>query len=217
MSEKILPDIQQTALEKVLIKHEALNALSYAKRIEEQARKYATESYQQAQNEAKAITQIAYQQGYRDGLKQLLTDMIESLNNSEKRYQQKRQQSQELLLQQLASLFHDPHLQEIIANYLIQKEQEDNQVTFHLPEELQKKLRRDNSHLKCRTSLDGDIALETNNKIIHFSPTIAAQYVLPNILSIPSRCQLLIEQKSAYQKMLNLFNKGNDDDNTTSD
>nr|ELR5114525.1 hypothetical protein [Providencia stuartii] len=212
MLEKTLPDIQHTAVEKVLIKHAALSAFNYAKRIEEQARKYAAERYQHTQNEVESINQIAYQQGYRDGFKQLLADLIECLDNSEKRYQQKLQQSQELLLQQLTNLFHDSRLQEIIADYFIQQEQENNPITFYLPDVLQKKLSHNNSHLKFQPSLDGDIALESNNEIIHFSPTAAAQYVLPNILTIPSRCQLLVEQKSAYQNMLNLCNKGNGDD-----
>lgn len=217
MSEKILPDIQQTAVEKVLIKHRAISALHYAKRIEQQTRQYAKKHIQQAQNDANTIQQLAYQQGYRHGLAQLLSNIIQSFELSEIHYQQKLKQSQENLLQQLSELFHDPRLQEIIADYFIQQKSGSNQITLYLPEQLKNKFNHTNEHINFSSSLEGEIALETEDGIIHFSPTIAAEQVVPQILSTQSRCQILAERKLAYQNMIGLFNKGDDDDNAQHD
>ncbi|WP_272687479.1 hypothetical protein [Providencia sp. PROV149] len=102
MSEKMQPDIQQTAREKVLIKHNTISAFRYAKHITKQAHKQVTENYQKAQQEIEHIRHVAYQQGYQDGLKQLLSNMIESIEMSEKRFQQQLSQSKEQLLHQLS-------------------------------------------------------------------------------------------------------------------
>lgn len=207
MSEKILPDIQQTAIEKVLIKHNAISAFRYAKRIKQQAKQHAKKYVQQAQNEADMIHQIAYQQGYHDGLKQLLSNMIESIELSEIRYQEKWQQSQEVLKQQLMTFFSDPRLQQVVADHFIEQQSDINQVILYLPEAFDKQIYQTNSHITISPSLEGEIALETNNEIVSFSPSIAAQHVLTQMLSIQSRCQILAEKKANYQNMINLYSK----------
>ena len=194
-----------------MIKHHATRAFRYVKQIEQQAQQQATERYQQAQQQVEHIHKIAYQQGYSDGLKQLLSKLIESIEISEKCYQQAVNQSQETLLQQLSALFHDPHLQEIIAKYLIQQ-QERRPITLYLPDRLQNMFNHIEAGLKILPSVEGDIALEIGNEVIHFSPTIAAEQTLPQILSVSARCQILAERKSAYQHIMALIEQGDCND-----
>lgn len=212
MSEKMQPDIQQTAVEKVLIKHHAVSAFRYAKRIEKQAQKQATAQVEQAHREIEQIRHLAYQQGYHDGLKQLLSNMIESIELSEIRYQEKWSQNQEDLKQQLVTFFSDPRLQQIIADHFVEQQSDTDQVTLYLPDAFGKQFHQQSSHITISPSLDGEIAIEANNEIVYFSPTIAAQHALTQMLSIQSRCQILADKKTAYQNMINLFNKGNSDD-----
>lgn len=216
MPEKMQPNIQQTAVEKVLIKHHAMSAFRYAKRIEKQAQKQASAQVEQAHSEIEHIRHLAYQQGYHDGLKQLLSNMIESIELSEIRYQEKWKQSQEDLKQQLMTFFSDPRLQQIVTDHFIEQQPDTNQVILYLPDTFDKQCQQKNSHITISPSLDGEIAIEANNEIVYFSPSIAAQHVLTQMLSIQSRCQVLAERKAAYQDMVNLCGIGGKDDNNTS-
>ncbi|EML1937158.1 hypothetical protein ABN056_12465 [Providencia vermicola] len=211
MSEKMQPDIQQTAREKVLIKHNTISAFRYAKHITKQAHKQVTENYQKAQQEIEHIRHVAYQQGYQDGLKQLLSNMIESIEMSEKRFQQQLSQSKEQLLHQLSEFFHDKLLQTIIAEHFIQQSNMEPAILY-LPSSLQENSPQKNAHIKFIPSQNEDIALEIGNEIIHFSPSIAVKHLLPQLLSIPSRCQVLAERKIAYQTMRNNLNQGETND-----
>lgn len=203
MSPQSEPDIRQTAVEKVLIKHQAMKASRYQKVLITQARKQAAEHCQQAQQEAEEIQRIAYQQGYQDGLQKLLADLVLGLESSQRQYQQALANSEARLQTLLEEMFSDPRTYEIVSDHLVRQHPESTQIQMHLPPSLLKKLKPALAEIQHITVLGGSeqsIALEVNNEILHFSPQSAAQRTLPHILSLPARCTILQSKKALYQK-----------------
>ena len=206
MSEKIPPEIKQTMSEKILIKHQVLSADKYCRTVTQQVKKKANEYYQQAKQEQEAIYQTAYQQGYNEGVKQLLTDFIHTLETSEIQYQENVSQSKKQLVQILNDFFGDNHIQEIVALYFEKQHQKVADITLHLPTKMQSRFVGNNSDMKLATSTNNTIALEVNNKITYFSPVVASKNILPHIFSVPTQCQILQEHKNAHQNLIAIIN-----------
>lgn len=207
--------IMATAQEKVLIKKQVLNASKYEKSIIQYAKKKSNRLYQHAQENEAILQKAAYQQGYNDGLKQLLHDFIAGLEHSIIAFQEQVNQSQVRLENLLMSLFNDDRLKEIIAHYFAQSPEIASKTTLHLPAQTHANLNDIKQNITILTHADYEsIALETNNQICYFSPSIATKNTLPQIFSIPVRCQILDEQKVAYQKLIERINaeKENNDD-----
>ncbi|WP_186367418.1 hypothetical protein [Yersinia aldovae] len=210
MSPQSEPDIRQTAVEKVLIKHQAMNANRYQKILTAQARKQATEHCLQAQQEAGEIQRIAYQQGYQDGLQKLLADLLFGLESSQRQYQQAVASSEARLQTLLEEMFSDPRTYEIVSDHLIRQHPESTKIQMHLPPSMLKKLKpalAEIQHISVLGGTEGSIALEVNNEILHFSPQSAAQRTLPHILSLPARCTILQSKKALYHKFSEQFSK----------
>ncbi|AJI81859.1 invasion protein OrgB [Yersinia enterocolitica] len=208
MSQQSEPDIRQTALEKVLIKHQVMKASRYEKTLTAQAKKQASEHCQQAQQEAEEIQRIAYQQGYQDGLQKLLADLLLGLESSQRQYQQTLASSEARLQTLLEEMFSDPRMYEIVSDHFIRQHSESLQIQIHLPPSLLKKLKPTLAEMQHITVLGGaeeSIALEVNNEILHFSPESAAQRTLPHILSLPARCTILQSRKALYSKLSEQF------------
>ncbi|HDL6961231.1 TPA: hypothetical protein PXM28_000440 [Yersinia enterocolitica] len=208
MSPQSEPDIRQTAVEKVLIRHQAMKASRYQKIVTAQARKQATEHCQQAQQEAEEIQRIAYQQGYQDGLKMLLADLLLGLESSQRQYQQALASSEARLQELLEEMFSDPRIYEIVSDHLVRQHPESTQIQMHLPPSLLKKLKpalAEIQHISVIGGAEQSIALEVNNEIIHFSPQTAAQRTLPHILSLPARCTILQSKKALYHTFSEQF------------
>lgn len=202
MSENTQPNTQQTLIENVLIKHRILDTNRYAQNVVKQAHQKANAHIQQALQSEKEIHTIAYQQGYQDGLTQLLNDFIGVLDDSEALYQKIANQTESQLTQLLASLFADLRLQEIVVEHFAKLHLEGRHVRLHIPTSLQTKINtRTNSTTIC-TSPDNTITLEVDNKITQFTPKLAAEKVLPHIFPIATRCQLLQQHKQAYALLL---------------
>ncbi|MGL4487415.1 MAG: hypothetical protein ACRCUG_10735 [Yersinia sp. (in: enterobacteria)] len=205
MSQQSEPDIRQTALEKVLIKHQAMKANRYQKMLTTQARKQATEYCQQAQQEAQEIQCVAYQQGYQDGLQKLLADLLLGLESSQRQYQQALASSETRLQTLLAEIFSDSRMHEIVSDHLIRQRPESSQIQMHLPPSLLKKLKPalvESHHITILAGTEENIALTVNNEILYFSAARAAQRALPHILSLPARCAILQTRKALYHKLL---------------
>lgn len=203
MSPQSEPDIRQTAVEKVLIKHQAMKANRYQKVLIEQAKKQASEHCQQAQQEAEEIQRIAYQQGYQDGLQKLLADLLLGLESSQRQYQQALASSEARLQTLLEEMFSDPRTYGIVSEHFIRQHPEPTQIQMHLPPSLLKKLKpvlAEIQHISLVGGTEESIALEVNNEILHFSPPSAAQRTLPHVLSLPARCSILQSKKALYQK-----------------
>lgn len=217
MSQQSEPDIRQTAVEKVLIKHQAMKVSRYQKMLIAQARKQATELCQQAQQEAEEIQRIAYQQGYQDGLQKLLADLVLGLESSQRQYQQALASSEARLQTLLEEMFSDPRTFEIVSDHLVRQHPESTQIQMHLPPSLLKKLKpllAEIQHINLLGGTEGSIALEVNNEILHFSPQSAAQRTLPHVLSQPARCTILQSKKALYRKFSEQFgHSGELDDN----
>ncbi|AJJ61458.1 hypothetical protein [Yersinia aldovae] len=210
MSPQSEPDIRQTAVEKVLIKHQAMKANRYQKILTAQARKQATEHCQQAQQEAEEIQRIAYQQGYQDGLQKLLADLLFGLESSQRQYQQAVASSEARLQTLLEEMFSDPRTYEIVSDHLIRQHPESTKIQMHLPPSMLKKLKpalAEIQHISVLGGTEGSIALEVNNEILHFSPQSAAQRTLPHILSLPARCTILQSKKALYHKFSEQFSQ----------
>ncbi|MBO1915911.1 hypothetical protein J4727_04035 [Providencia rettgeri] len=103
--------------------------------------KKASELYKQAKQQQEAIYQTAYQQGYNDGIKQLLTDFIHAVETSEIQYQENISQSKEQLMKILNDIFGDNHLQETVATYFERQCAKTTNTTLHLPEKCKLVLR----------------------------------------------------------------------------
>ncbi|EKT60879.1 hypothetical protein OO7_02271 [Providencia sneebia DSM 19967] len=206
MSEEIQPTMKQTAIENVLIKHQSKIAKLYTKKIIEQSKKRIKNQYKQAQKELEHIHHIAYQQGYNDGLKKLVIDMIKCIEMSEKHYQSQREQVHKNLLQLLSEIFHDTKLQKIIAEYFVQKSIEVNQKIIYLPEKLKSFFCAEDPYIQYKFHQHSEITMEMDNEVIQFSPSNSASYLLPYVLNSPTHCDLLSEQKLAYQKLLESIN-----------
>lgn len=206
--------IEDTAQEKVLIKRQVLHTSKYEKDIIQYAKKKVSEHYQQSQEEKEHLYQVAYQHGYNNGVKQLLNDFIAALEKSEKAFQKQVNKSQEKLEQLLIELFSDERLKEIIACYFINQHKELDNITLHLPIDIQHYLENWTSEIHIVThTINESIALEVDNEIHYFSPLISAKNTLPHIFSVPTRCQILNEQKVAYQKLIEKIQReGNNDD-----
>ncbi|HBO23389.1 hypothetical protein [Providencia sp.] len=216
MSEKTPPDIKQTVAEKVLIKHQVLSTDKYRKAVTQQAQKKANEYYQQAKQEQEALYQTAYQHGYNEGIKQLLADFINVLATSEKQYQEKAHESESQLTKLLTDFFADNRLQEIVALYFEKQQHKAADIALHLPANLQSRFAENCADLKLLTSTENTIALEVDNKITYFSPSVATKNILPHVFSVPTQCQILQERKNAYQNLIELMNlteERNDDAN----
>lgn len=210
MSPQSEPDIRQTAVEKVLIKHQAMKANRYQKILTAQARKQATEHCLQAQQEAEEIQRIAYQQGYQDGLQKLLADLLFGLESSQRQYQQAVASSEARLQTLLGEMFSDPRTYEIVSDHLIRQHPESTKIQMHLPPSMLKKLKpalAEIQHISVLGGTEGSIALEVNNEILHFSPQSAAQRTLPHILSLPARCTILQSKKALYHKFSEQFSQ----------
>lgn len=213
MSQQSELDIRQTAVEKVLIKHQAIKASRYQKIVTAQARKQATEYCQLAQQEAEEIQRIAYQQGYQDGLQKLLADLLLGLESSQRQYQQAVASSEARLQTQLEEMFGDPRMYEIISEHFIRQHPESTRIQMHLPPSLLKKLKPvlvKIQHINVVGGTEESIALEVNNEILHFSPQSAAQRTLPHILSLPARCTILQSKRALYQKFSEQFSQSGD-------
>ncbi|WP_272521914.1 hypothetical protein [Providencia sp. PROV202] len=202
MSENTQPNIQQTLIENVLIKHPVLDTNRYVQSVVKQAHQKATAHVQQAQQSEKSIHAIAYQQGYQDGLTQLLNDFIGALNDSEAQYQNKVSQTEHQLTQLLIGLFTDLRLQEIVAEHFAQLQSESRHVQLHIPASLQAKISSRANGAKICTSPDNSITLEVNNEITQFTPKLAAEKVLPHIFPISTRCLTLQQHKQAYALLI---------------
>lgn len=175
MSENTQPNIQQTLIENVLIKYPVLDTNRYAQSVVKQAHQKAKAHVQQAQQSEKSIHTIAYQQGYQDGLTQLLNDFIGALNDSEAQYQNQVSQTESQLTQLLIGLFTDARLQEIVVEHFAQLQSEARHVQLHIPTSLQTKISTRANGAKICTSPDNSITLEVNNEITQFSPKLAAE------------------------------------------
>ncbi|HHR6080797.1 TPA: hypothetical protein ACS7ZY_003193 [Providencia alcalifaciens] len=202
MSENTQPNIQQTLIENVLIKHPVLDTNRYAQSVVKQAHQKAKVHVQQAQQSEKDIHAIAYQQGYQDGLTQLLNDFIGALNDSEAQYQSKVNQTESQLTQLLIGLFADLRLQEIVAEHFVQLQSEARHVQLHIPASLQAKISSQAHGAKICTSPDDSITLEVDNKITQFTPKLAAEKILPHIFPISTRCLTLQQHKQAYSLLI---------------
>lgn len=202
MSENTQPNIQQTLIENVLIKHPVLDTNQYAQSVVKQAHQKAKAHVQQAQQSEKSIHAIAYQQGYQDGLTQLLNDFIGALNHSEAQYQNKVSQTESQLTQLLIGLLTDLRLQEIVAEHFAQLQSEASHVQLHIPASLQGKITSQANGIKICTSPDNSITLEVNNEITQFTPKLAAEKILPHIFPISTRCLTLQHHKHAYAQLL---------------
>ncbi|QCJ68526.1 hypothetical protein C9446_00765 [Providencia heimbachae] len=217
MSEKTQPNIKQTLFEKVLIKSPILSADKYCRAVVKQAHKKANAYYQTAIQEKNEIYNTAYQNGYNNGIKQLLSNFINTIENSEKQYQEKIQTSEALLVQRLTEFFTDERLHDIIVHYFKQQRTKLENVTLYLPSKMQKQFRDTMPDISLKVSTSNTIALEIDNKITYFSPTVATNNILPHVFSVSTRCNLLKEQKDNYQKMIELINlsSNQNEDNTT--
>ncbi|MEQ4676056.1 hypothetical protein ABN063_15955 [Providencia vermicola] len=195
--------IMTMAQEKVLIKKQVLTAFKYKKSIIQYAKKKSNDLYQHAQESVLQLHKTAYQQGYDDGIKQLLHNFIATLEHSEITFQEQVNQSQKKLENLLMVLFDDDRLKEIVAHYFAQKSKMTSKITLHLPANMQSNLNITKQNITILSHTDyGSIALESNNQIYDFSPSIATKNTLPQIFSIPTRCQILNERKIAYQKLI---------------
>jgi len=204
-----------TAKEKVLIKRQVLNAEKYEKNLLHYARKKTAGLYQHAQENNTHLRKMAYQQGYDDGVKQLLHDFIAGLEHSKNAFQEQVNQSQTRLENLLMSMFNDNRLKDIIAHYFAQSPEITSKTTLHLPAQIHVNLNEIKQNITILTHDDYEsIALEVNNQICYFSPSIATKNTLPQIFTIPVRCQILDEQKVAYQKLIERINaeKENNED-----
>ncbi|HHE6471050.1 TPA: hypothetical protein ACPFI9_003719 [Providencia rettgeri] len=206
MSEKTPLNVKQTMSEKVLIKHQVLSTDKYCKTVTQQAKKKANTYYQEAQQQQQAIHQIAYQQGYNDGIKQLLTDFIHAIETSEIQYQENVGQSEKQLVKILNGIFADPHLQETVARYFEKQDSKMTNMTLHLPAKIHARLEENISRLKLSTTTDNTLALEVDNKITYFSPSIASKNILPHVFSVPIQCQILQIHKKTYQNLIARIN-----------
>ncbi|CNJ23943.1 hypothetical protein HB991_15310 [Yersinia mollaretii] len=203
MSERPEPDIWQTAQEKVLIKHQAMKASRFKKILTEQARKQATEICQSAQQEAAEIQRVAYQEGYQHGLQKLLVDLVHGLESSQSQYQQMLARSEARLQTLLAEVFNDSRVYDIVSDHFIRLHPESPQIQMHLPPSLLKKLKpalAEIQHITVLAGAEERVALEVDNKILHFSPDSAAQSALPHIFSLSARCTILQARKEMYCK-----------------
>lgn len=207
-----------TAQEKVLIKKQVLTAFKYKKSIIQYAKKKSNDLYLHAQENVLQLQKTAYQQGYDDGIKQLLHDFIARLEHSEITFQEQVNQSQKKLENLLMTMFGDDRLTEIIAHYFTQKSGMTSKVTLHLPANVQPNLNITKQNITILSHADyGSIALESNNQIFDFSPSIATKNTLPQIFAIPTRCQILNERKIAYQKLIEKIHTENPKNENTSE
>lgn len=203
---KIPVHIKDTAQENVLIRKRVLDASKYQKRVTQHAKKCANTEYQQMVTEKESIYQIAYQQGYNDGTKQLLADFINGINNCENSFQKRVTQSAEQLENLLMALFNDARIKEIVAHYFLQKNEATNHVHLHVPVNMRSALNNQYPEIQIQTSEnDNVIALETGNEICYFSPLVSAKNTLPHVFSIEKRCQILEQHKESYQKLIELL------------
>ncbi len=218
MSEKIQPNIKQTLFERVLIKNQILSIDKYSRSVVKQAHKIANDCYQKAKNEQNEIYNTAYHNGYNEGVKELLSDFINTIEKSEKQYQEKTKKHESQLMQLLTDFFNDERLHEIIIHYFKQKKNKPEEMTLYLPAKMKNNYRDTIPGVTLKASVSNTIALEVDDKITYFSPTVAANNVLPNVISISMRCNLLREQKNNYQRMIELINfSSKKNENNTSD
>ncbi|WP_145932188.1 HrpE/YscL family type III secretion apparatus protein [Yersinia bercovieri] len=213
MSERSEPDVRQTALEKVLIKHQAIKATRFKKILTEQARKQAAEICQSAQQEAEEIQRVAYQEGYQHGLQKLVVDLLQGLESSQSQYQQMLARSEVRLQTLLTEIFSDSRVYEIVSEHFIRLHTESPQIKMSLPPSLLKKLKPALAEVQQVTVLAGAeecIALEIENEILHFSPNSAAQSALPHIFSLSARCHILEARKGMYRKFSELLSQSGD-------
>lgn len=208
MSQRPEPDIRHTAQEKVLIKHQAIKASRYHKVLIAQARKKAVEHCLQAQKEAEEIQRVAYQQGYQDGLRTLLTDLIKGLESSQHQYQQAVARTEAQVQALLGEIFCDPRISEIVCEYFLRLNPQTLPINMYLPPSLVKRMKltpEQMQHVTIISGTEGSIALEVNNEILHFSPAGALHRTLPRILSLSSQCKILQTRKDLYHKYTEQF------------
>lgn len=192
--------------EKVLIKYHALSADRYHKNVTQQAQKKASTYYQHAKQQQENIYQTAYQQGYNDGIKQLLTDFIHVLETSEIQYQENISHSKEQLMKILNDIFGNNELQEMVAAYFEKQYAKVANTTLHLPTRMQARIAQSGSDMKLSTAADNTIALEVDNKITYFSPITASKNIFPHVFSVPTQCQILKMHKKVYQNLITTIN-----------
>lgn len=198
--------IKDTAKENVLIKKRVLNASRYQKQVIQHAKKCANIDYQKMISEKESIYQIAYQQGYNDGVKTLLTDFINEIKNCETTLQKQVIQSAEQLENLLMELFNDLRIKEIVAHHFLQKNEAMSHIQLHVPVNMQSALNSQYPEIQIQTSEnDNVIALEAGNEICYFSPHTSAKNTLPHIFSIENRCQILKQHKESYQTLIELL------------
>ncbi|MBS3050422.1 hypothetical protein [Enterobacter mori] len=204
MPEITQPDIIQTATEKVLIKHVALKANRYQKKLLHKAQKGASALYNQAQQEAQIIQDSAWQQGYQDGVTHLLTDLVDGLEQCQRLYRQTLERNESKLEALLTKIFSDVRLQSIINDYFISQPLKQTEIKLYVPEVLFEKLKcgqPTKQNVTLLVSQNNSIVLEVDNEIIQFCPARAAQQTLPRILSLPARCNILQARKKYYKEL----------------
>ncbi|WP_019211442.1 hypothetical protein [Yersinia massiliensis] len=204
MSEKTEFDVQQTAQEKVLIKHQVMKASRFKKMLTEQARKKTAETCQLAQQEANEIHRVAYQEGYQHGLQKLLADLLQGLESSQNQYQQMLLRSEAKLQTLLADIFGDMRVYEIVSEHFIQLHPESSPIQIYLPPALLQKLKpalAQKQHITALASEKTSIALEIDNEILHFSPESAVQSTQPHIFTPSVRCTILQSKKDMYRNL----------------
>lgn len=214
MSEKTVPKIQQAMIENVLVKHQVLSTNQYTQAVIKQAQQKANDCHQQSQLAQEAIHTIAYQQGYQDGLTQLLHDFIDAIETSEKEYQRTISQTESHLVNLLTSLFSDERLQLIVAEYFVQSYNHGSNARLHIPAKLQAKIPNNLVGLTVIPTPNNTIAFEIDNKITYFSPLTTTKKILPQIFSISTRCQIQQQHKKAYRnliKQLQVMDNHNED------
>lgn len=205
MSQRSEPDIRHTALEKVLIKHQAIKANRYHNILIAQARKQAAGHCQQAQQEAEKIRRVAYEQGYQDGLRTLLADLIKGLEANKDQYQQAVASTEAQLQALLVEIFGDTRIFEIVSEYFLRLHPETLQINMYLPPSLVKKMefpQEQTQHVTIIGGPEGSITLEVDKEILHFSPAGAVQRILPQVLSLSSQCNILQARKKMYHKYI---------------
>ncbi|HDN2512182.1 TPA: hypothetical protein P1K35_002363 [Providencia rettgeri] len=206
--------IKDTAQENVLIKKRVLSASKYQKAVIQYTQKKANIDHQKIISEKDNVYQIAHQQGYSDGIKQLLADFIEGIDCCETAFQKQVNQSAERLEKRLVAVFSDDRIKDIVASYFLHQQKKSANTKLYVPTNMQHTLNKEYTcvHIQPNTSND-TIAIESNNEIHYFSPLIAAKKVLPQILAVSTRCQILEKNKKSYQELIELVNnhRGNHD------
>lgn len=142
--------------------------------------------------------------------------MLQGIELSQRQYQQALTHSQTQLHTILIELFNEPRMYEIISYDFINLQLDAPQITLHVPPGLMNRLKPifpEIQHITVRSGAEDSLAMETSDEILHFSPTNAAQLMLPKLLPMPLRCKILGARNTCYQQLAGLVNlTGNKDD-----